>query len=370
MNKMLPPDAGLTFDGRKRDHIRLSLDENSQALDLSGLHRVRLLHQSLPELDFKTVTLMTPRLHVAAAESVSVVREFQTPFYVSGMTAGHEDAVELNDLLASACLERGWIFGLGSQRREIEAVVSDNPSLNESWSEFRKRFENLTVLGNLGASQLKNSSLSQISAFFERSKIDALAIHLNALQEALQWEGTPHFDGVFERLMQLKTELKIPLIIKETGSGMSRKTFEKLARIEPVAVDVSGLGGTHWGRIEGLRSQEIDRNHIKAKAAETFANWGISLVESLQDAVQFLPSSVEIWASGGIRSGLDAAKAIALGATRVGYAAPAMKAALKGKQELLNWMELQEYELRVALFCLGCSNPRELKGNRTLWKID
>jgi len=183
---------------------------------------------------------------------------------------------------------------------------------------------------------------------------------LNALQEVIQPEGTPTFTGGIKALRALATRLSVPLILKETGCGFSPRTLEKIRGLKLAAVDVSGLGGTHWGRIEGVRA-ERGGDSLRARTAETFANWGVTTVESVRAAAKILPKSTEIWASGGVRTGLDAAKFISLGATRVGFAKPALEAALLGERELAVWMETVEFELRTALFCAGYRTPAALR---------
>ena len=187
----------------------------------------------------------------------------------------------------------------------------------------------------------------------------ALVIHTNPLQEALQPEGTPYFKNGLEAIEITCKKISFPVILKETGCGFSKGTLESLKGIGLKAVDVSGLGGTHWGRIEGQRSLE---DSIPFRASQTFALWGNSTLKSLYHARSIQPE-YEIWASGGIRSGLDAAKSIALGADAVGFAMPALQKAIQGGVDLLmDWMDQIEYELKVALFCLGSAKIKDIKG--------
>lgn len=331
------------FEQRKRDHILLALDDAYQARGLSGLDRVRLRHVGLPELNLSEVTIRTSCLGL----------KVRTPFYVAGMTAGHAQALTINRILAAACQERGWTLGLGSQRRDLECR---NDSVDR-WQVFSSEFPDLLLLGNVGLSQLIEFSLDEISSLVESTQAHALVVHLNSLQEALQPEGTPRFKGGVAALKRISEGLNVPLIVKETGCGFSPEGLEKLRGVRLGAIDVSGLGGTHWGRIEGARSPE---NSLLAEAAQTFSVWGEPTVDSLIAARQTLPET-EAWASGGVRTGLDAAKLVALGAQCVGFAKPALEAALEGKESLLHWMEAREYELRVALFCAGCASLDELR---------
>jgi isopentenyl-diphosphate delta-isomerase len=223
-------------------------------------------------------------------------------------------------------------------------------------------------VSNLGISQVITAKTSEIRGIVEELEAQALVVHLNPLQEALQPEGTPQFRGGFAALERLVRELEVPVMVKETGSGMSPGTLQRLAQVGVAAVDVSGLGGTHWGRIEGARAPAASRG---SQAAQVFAEWGESTVDSVLAARDALLKTTHprycIWASGGVRNGLDAAKLIALGAERVGYAQPALQAAMGGEEVLHQWMEQQEFELRVALFCTGCATPAELRKKEGVW---
>lgn len=348
------------FEARKREHIRHSLDSASQAQGLSGLDRVHLVHEALPELNFSEIRLDS------ACLSSNLLR---TPFYIAGMTAGHGEAWKINRTLAHACQERGWAMGVGSQRRDLE--TGDGGTLDQ-WKKLREEVPDLVLVANIGLSQLITADFSRVRGLVTDMGAQALAIHLNSLQEAMQPEGTPCFRGGLAALQKYCAELGTPVILKETGCGFSSITLKKIEAIRLAgglagglaAVDVSGLGGTHWGRIEGARA---DKKSVQAAASVTFAEWGEPLVDSVVAAVKALPQT-EIWASGGVRSGLDAAKLIALGAHRVGYAQPALAAALIGSECLHSWMEQQEYELKVALFCTGSGSCQELRGKENVWR--
>jgi isopentenyl-diphosphate Delta-isomerase len=341
------------FEKRKQDHIALALSTANQAVGRSGLESIHLNHEAISDLDFEKIKLGTPCLDMV----------LPTPFYVAGMTAGHADALSINWMLAQACEDRGWAMGVGSQRRELEAGIG--ASAIDDWKSLRQGVPHLVLFANIGLSQLIKAKVTDIQRLIESIDAQALCIHLNALQEAIQPEGTPQFKGAWQALETLCRVLSRPVVIKETGCGFHLSTLRRLAQIGPAAVDVSGLGGTHWGRIEGARAG----NHsLHQAAAATFANWGEATVDSVLAAREALSPQTEIWASGGVRSGLDAAKLIALGAHRVGYAKPALEAALTGPIELRRWMELQEYELRIALFCTGAATPAQLRNKTDGWK--
>lgn len=351
------PDA---FEARKRSHITHSLDQKHQALGFTGLAQIHLAHDALPEIDLNEVSLAEPALNEGSTL-------LSTPFFIAGMTAGHPDAAHVNRLLAEAAARRGWAMGLGSQRRE----------LGTTWKESLPTTPGLYLVGNLGLSQVITSITAgkahQILDLVSGSKLSALCVHLNALQEAIQPEGTPEFKGGLDALAVLGRALVsagIPLILKETGCGFSEATLAKLrtaALPGLAAIDVSGLGGTHWGRIEGSRAREKQGEASEAAlVSETFATWGESTVHSVLAARRILPQ-VSTWASGGVRTGLDAAKLIALGAHRVGFAQPALAAALEGEAALGSWMSRMEAELKVALFCTGSRTPKLLREKEHAW---
>lgn len=341
-------ESNVQFESRKADHIRLSLSEKNQAAGESGLDRIRLIHEALPEINFSQVSLADRSLN----------KKVRTPFLVSSMTAGHSDSVNLNRTLALACEARGWRMGVGSQRREL----NDKAAAGE-WKEIRKSAKTVELLGNLGLAQLIQTKTSDVQRLVDALEASAMIIHLNALQECMQPEGTPDFRGGLKAIERLVKGLDVPVVIKETGCGISRATFKKLKGTGVAAVDVSGYGGTHWGRIEGDRNRS---DSVRAEAAATLANWGISTVESLQEAFS-LKLDFEIWGSGGVRSGLDAAKLLAMGATQVGFAKPILEAALKSEAELDRKMSVFEYELKTALFCTGCKSVEELR-SRKVWQ--
>ncbi len=339
------------FESRKREHIQYSLSLDHQAQGLSGLEKFHLIHEALPELDFQEIQL----------DALCLGKSLQTPFYVAGMTAGHENAPHINRILAHACQERGWAMGVGSQRRDLE--TQDGETLDH-WRDLRDEVPDLTLFANLGISQLISADMSRVRKLVKDLGAQALVVHTNALQEAMQPEGTPQFRGGLDALRRYCAEFEYPVVLKETGCGFSRSTLERLAGVGLAAIDVSGLGGTHWGRIEGARADSVSLQRL---ASHTFANWGESTVQSVISAAAVM-SGTELWASGGVRTGLDAAKLIAIGAQRVGYAKPALEMALAGPEKLRFWMQTQEFELKVALFCTGSADCSVLRGKENVWK--
>ncbi len=342
-------ETGAQFEQRKKDHIRWALDPRTEAVELNHFDRIELRHEALPEIDFQDIRLQQSALS----------QEWTTPFFVSSMTAGHTDGEILNETLAKACELRGWPLGVGSQRRQLH-----DEAASREWVVLRKVAPRARLFGNIGLSQIIDRPVSDVQRLVDSIEAVGLFIHLNALQECLQKEGTPQFKGGLQAITRVARELSCPVIVKETGCGMGRSTLLRLAETGVAAIDVSGGGGTHWGRIEGLRAGPDEK---QGRAAQTFANWGLSTVDSLVQA-QELKLPCEIWASGGVRTGLDATKAICLGARMVGVARPMLEAALVGTEKVLAQMEQFEFELKIALFCTGSAHVAELEAAKEVWK--
>lgn len=339
-DRILP--ESVEFEVRKEDHLRLALNESTQSLGQSGLDHIHLEHEALPDLNFEDVSL----------SAASLGLKLRSPFLISSMTAGHPGAGSINTLLAHKAEEYGWLMGVGSQRRQLM-----EPGYAKEWQQLRRQVPGAQLLGNLGISQLITSTTDQVLHLADTLEAVGMIIHTNPLQEVLQPEGTPQFKGAWKAIERLCQSYKGPVIVKEVGCGFSRTTLKRLKDTGVAAVDISGRGGTHWGRLEGLRSPE---QSVYSEAAKTFADWGHSTVTSLQTAVSLSPP-YEVWASGGVRSGLDAAKLVALGAQVVGLAQPLLKAAMEGEEALRAKMDLLEYELKVALFCTGSENLSQLR---------
>ncbi len=373
------------FESRKREHIELALKDENEALGFSGFDHVKLVHEALPEKNFSDIKIHTEILGQKAA----------TPFLISSMTAGHAGAVNLNQRFARAAAARGWLMGVGSQRREL-GDLGDLESGRHEWQQVRAVAPQVRLLGNIGLAQAIQATDDQLKSLIDSLEAVALIVHLNPLQECLQLEGTPDYQGGLKRLTRLAAAIAVPVVVKETGCGFSVSTLQRLRETGVAAVDVSGFGGTHWGRIEGDRATAATRESAaasslkgeslkQAAASETFAQWGISTVQSLLNARQAFgldsltnidldvgagaqKYAPEIWASGGLRSGLDAAKAFAMGAQCAGFAKPILQAALKSEEELNLKMETLEHEFKIAIFCTGGSVPSDLQRG-SIWQV-
>lgn len=329
------------FEQRKQDHIKLSLMAENQTTDLSTLDSIHLVHDALPDLDFAEIVIAGTRFG----------KVVEKPFLISSMTAGHRRAKHINRHLVEACAQSGWAMGVGSQRRELT-----DPKAAFEWEHLRRDFPQVSLYSNLGIAQLINTPLADIQRLTDALQADALIIHCNPLQECMQPEGTTNYKGCWQALENLIKKLDLPIIAKETGCGFSRNTMIRLNNMGIAAIDIGGLGGTHWGRIEGHRATQ---DPIRHQAARTFKNWGIDTATSVRDAAALKPA-FEIWGSGGVLNGLNAAKLFALGASTVGYAKPMLEAALESAQQVHTKMLTIEYELKVAMFCTGSQMLSEL----------
>ncbi len=328
---------------RKAEHLRINLerDVGGKGVD-SGFGSYRFVHRALPEID---LTEVDPSVELFD-------RPLAAPLLISCMTGGTDDARRLNRRLARVAQEYGFAMGLGSGRALIES-----PDSIETF-DVRALAPDVALLANLGAVQLnKGYGIAECRRLVDILHADALALHLNPLQEALQPEGDTCFRGLLERIARLCDSADFPIVVKEVGWGIAPDNVRALFDIGVAAVDLAGAGGTSWSEVERYRIGEPWR----ARVAGTFASWGIPTAQALADARAAAPSETLI-ASGGIRPGLDVPKALALGADLVGIAGPFLRAAdesLEAAQELAR--ELVE-TLRIAMFCVGARTPAGLRG--------
>jgi isopentenyl-diphosphate delta-isomerase len=327
--------AAVQHERRKADHIRINVEEDVAFKGLTtGLENYFFMHQALPELDLAeidtTATLFGKRL--------------KTPLLISSMTGGTAEAHQINRTLATAAQEAGLAMGLGSMRAAIE-----DRSLAYTY-QVRDVAPDILLFANLGAVQLNYGyGLDQCRRAVEMCQADALILHLNALQEAVQPEGDGNFAGLLSRIEEVCRDLPVPVIAKEVGWGFSKQAARLLADAGVAAIDVAGAGGTSWSQVEMHRAPTARL----ARVAGAFIDWGIPTAVSIQYCRRAAPD-LAIFASGGIRGGIDVAKCIALGATVAGFAGDFLRAAVGGGVEAV--VELAGAitdELRVAMFCSG-----------------
>lgn len=353
------------FETRKSDHIRASMDPKVQAGG-AGFDKFEFLHEALPDLNFDEVSISATLFRGSSFE-----QQVRSPFFISSMTAGHKGSQKLNEIFAEAAAAKGWAMGVGSQRREL-----GDASARDEWRRVRKSAPGAMLFGNIGISQLIQVGPEPVLNLIEALEAKAMFIHLNPLQEVLQPEGTPQFKGglaAIEKLAKLSEErLSVPIVVKETGCGISALTATKLFDVGVRAVDVAGRGGTHWGRIEGIRAKEAKAD-VLSGTAESFKNWGLSTVDSLlqvSKACELRAPGREVWASGGVRSGIDGAKALHFGAKAVGLAQPILAAALESEEALHLAMDRFDYELKTVLFCCGVRDLALFQKASVLYRVD
>jgi isopentenyl-diphosphate Delta-isomerase len=339
--------------GRKVDHLRICLNEDVQAKGISvGFEGYRFIHQALPELDLQEIDLRQDFFK----------RTINAPLLISSMTGGAEWSARINARLAVAAQKWGVAMGVGSQRAAIE-----DSNLTYSYA-IRELAPDVPLLANLGAVQFNYGyGLKQCLAAIEMIEADALILHLNALQEAVQPKGDTNFKGLLAKIAQVCEELAkrhIPVIIKEVGNGISYNLAVKLREIGVSGIDVGGSGGTSWSQVESFRV----KRPLEQAAATSFADWGIPTVQSILWARQAAPD-LTIIGSGGIRNGVEIAKAIALGADVVGLAMPFLKAAEESAEKVDEVIEQLIRELKISMFCIGAANLTALQSTEHLVKV-
>ncbi len=320
---------------RKAEHIELALDRRMQ-VENAGFDRYRFEHQALPELDLAAIDTGTEFLG----------RRLAAPLLISCMTGGTGEATRINRNLAAAAEEARVAIGVGSQRKAIE-----DASRAESFR-IRALCPSVPLLANLGAVQLNYGfGLAECRQAVEMIEADALVLHLNPLQEALQPEGQGDFRGLVERIGEVASELEVPVVVKEIGFGLSLRAGRLLREAGVTILDTAGAGGTSWARIEARRADDVP-------LGELFADWGIPTPQSIQALASL--EGVTVIGSGGIRSGLDVAKAIALGARLAGIAQPFLEAAHESAARAVARAERIARELAIAMFCAGAGSLAEL----------
>ncbi|MCZ6726917.1 MAG: type 2 isopentenyl-diphosphate Delta-isomerase [Acidobacteria bacterium] len=330
---------GRTRDGardRKAEHIELALDPRAQ-LRPSAFDGHYLEHQALPEIDLAAVDTATRFLG----------RELAMPLLISCMTGGTEQAAKINRNLALAAEESRVALGIGSQRKAIE------DSTQAVTFQVRELAPSVPLLANLGAVQLNYGfGLAECRRAVEMIEADALVLHLNPLQEALQPEGQGDFSGLADRIGAIVDGLDVPVIVKEIGCGLSGATARALKSAGVSIFDSAGLGGTSWARIEAWRACDPE-------LGELFADWGVSTVESIRQLREI--GGLTIIGSGGVRSGVDVAKVLALGADLAGLAQPFLQTAIESVAATLTRLARTRRELEIAMFCSGAANLAELQ---------
>ena len=334
--------VGIETQTRKADHLRVCLEEDVQFRQTTnGLERYRFQHCCLPELDWNEVDLHTSFLGKSLA----------APMLISSMTGGTEQARRINHRLAAVAQQYNFAMGVGSQR-----VALEKPEIRNTF-DVRAIAPDILLFANLGAVQLNyGCGLEECQRLVDWLQADALILHLNPLQESVQTRGDRNFRGLFQKIEQICAQLPVPVIAKEVGNGISAPMAKRLVEAGVGAIDVAGAGGTSWAKVESGRAHDPQQRRLGA----TFADWGIPTADCIA-AVRSVAPQVPLIASGGLRNGLDVAKAIALGADLGGLALPFLQAADHSDAALDEQAELLVAELRTALFCTGTANLVDLR---------
>ncbi len=340
----------LNHASRKEEHLRICLEKPVRPYPpRTGLDRYRFVHQALPEIDLRQVNVETSFLG----------RRLRAPFLISAMTGGAPSAGEINRRLAEAAQRLGIAMGVGSQRTAL---------IEPRWADtYRVRdvAPNILLLANLGAAQLNDSfTVEHCRRAVEMIEADALVLHLNPLQEALQPDGSASFADLLPRIGQVCEALTVPVVVKEVGYGLSADVARQLVEAGVSALDVAGAGGTRWSEVERHRA----RTRFQERVAAQFADWGIPTAESVRMVREALPH-IPLIASGGIETGVDAAKCIALGADLVGMAWPLLRPALSSAQEVVETLEPIIQALRIAMFCIGAPDIASLRNTPYLQEV-
>lgn len=338
----MPKVAPIT--DRKEEHIRINLAEDVRSALTSGLERYHFIHQALPEIDLQAVDL---GLNLFG-------RRLAAPVLISSMTGGAAGAGEINHRLAEAARELGFAMGVGSQRAALE-----HPEQAHTF-QVRREAPDVLLFANLGAIQLNNGyGLDECRRAVDMIEADALYLHLNPLQEAVQPGGDTNFAGLAGKIETIAGKLGVPVIAKEVGWGISVQTARLLAECGVAAIDVAGAGGTSWSQVEMHRAPD----EFTRELAAAFAGWGIPTAESILNTREAAPA-LPVFASGGIKDGLDIAKSLALGATLGGMAGNFLKAAAVSTEKTIEIGKLLAQQMRVTMFASGAASLTDLTFDR------
>ncbi len=334
----------MTTSSRKIDHIRICLDNpvESGGTVPRPFEDLVLVHKALPEIDESDIDTSCSFLG----------KKLSAPLMISAMTGGHASVKKINVNLASAASELGIAMGVGSQRAALE-----DGSLRDTFSAVRDVAPDIPIVGNIGAVQLKRSGPGILDQLAEMIDADAIAVHLNFLQESIQPEGDRDACGVVQAIGEA-AKGGVPIIVKETGAGISRETAMSLADAGVRMIDVSGQGGLSWAGVETYRAAEVGDSELE-EMGRLFWSWGIPTPVSI---IECRSAGLDVISSGGIRNGLDVAKSLSLGASLAGTALPMLKPATKDARSVVRAMSSYLHALRISMFLTGCRRPGELKG--------
>jgi isopentenyl-diphosphate delta-isomerase len=326
---------------RKADHIKICLEHKAQARNATtGFDDIHLIHKALPEVDRAKMDLSTTVFGY----------KFAAPIIVGAMTGGTEEAIKINGAIAEAVENLHLGMGVGSQRAAIE-----DKELMKTFAVARKKAPNAFLIANIGGVQLVHGyGAKEVKKAMGMIDADAVAIHLNALQEAVQPEGQTNFEGVLAKIGEIARALDKPVIVKETGAGIAEEEARKLEAAGVKGIDVGGCGGTSFAAVEYFRAEEEKKRFL----ADAFWDWGIPTAISLVEATQTV--EIPVVASGGLRSGTDVAKALTLNASLCSVSQPVLEAAVKGAKETEKVFSCLIEEFKNVMFLVGAKGVKDL----------
>jgi isopentenyl-diphosphate delta-isomerase len=331
---------------RKADHIQINLEQDVQSGITTGLEHYRFQHCAVPNLNLDEISLASRFLGLPIA----------LPLLISSMTGGTPEAAIINHHLAIAAEQTKIPMGVGSQRAALEDTDQ------AASFQVRKFAPNIPLLANIGAIQLNNGyGIDECRRAVEMIQANALILHLNPLQEALQPEGNVHWKGLLPKIEYIIKHIGVPVIIKEVGWGISGKLAAIFSNMGVTAIDVAGAGGTSWSQVEMHRTKETGARTI----ASAFRSWGIPTAESIQLVRQAAPDTTLI-ASGGIKDGHEVAKCIALGASLVGVAGRILRAASTSTENTIDTLQQIRRELMITMFAADIGSIAELQNSAKL----
>jgi isopentenyl-diphosphate delta-isomerase len=333
-----------TIDQRKADHIKINLEQDVRSALTTGLENYHFTHEALPELDLNRIDTSLELFD----------KSLGAPILISSMTGGTAEAETLNLRLAEAAQEMKIAMGVGSQRAALE-----QPEQAKTF-QVRRVAPDILLFANLGAVQLNYGyNIDHCRRAVDMIQADALILHLNPLQEAVQDGGDVNFAGLAKKIEEVCSQIEVPVIAKEVGWGISARTAKLLADCGVSAIDVAGAGGTSWSQVEMHRAPD----EFTRQLAAMFVGWGIPTADSILNVRKAAPE-MTIFASGGLKDGLDIAKCIALGATLGGMAGPFLKAAAVSTEQVAEMMRLTKRQIEVTMFAAGIATLKELETDR------
>ncbi len=333
------------IEKRKVDHIKICSEEDVQTRGTTtGFEDVVLVHKALPEIEKNKIDIST----------IVFGHEFSAPLLVGAITGGASEALKINAAIAEAVERLGLGMGVGSQRAAIE-----DTKWIESFAIVRKKAPSAFLIANIGGPQLVSGyGVKEARKAVEMLEANALAVHLNPLQEAVQPEGETKYSGVLRKIGEIAQALEVPVIVKETGAGIAAEEARILEEAGVAGIDVAGVGGTSWAAVEYYRAKRV-RDEFRQRLGETFWDWGIPTAVSLVEVVQSV--HLPVIASGGIRCGTDVAKSLALGAGLASMSSPILQPATKSSEQVMKSLQFIIEELRNAMFLTGAGSVQKLQ---------